>query len=647
MDTVVFSSWGKELIDNRHVERDATPLQKDSPLLKTYKGKQIWGMIGWNGLVVWDKKVGVVEMVDRYLREALTLSCGECDACNLGLKAMCQIHNGIIQGESNKQELEAFAALARGVKETGKCNFGQTVTTPILDALQHYREEYDDLIERGKRDKGSQKVQYKAIITSPCMDACPVHMDAPGYIQMVKNNRVQEALSIIQETCILPGTVGRVCGHPCEKACKRTEIDFPIAIRAIKRYVTDCAYDQNLFRKEPVQQNKKEKVAIIGAGPAGLAAAYRLRLMGYEVTVFDKDSEPGGMGISGIPDYRLPKNVIKREVTQIEETGVSIRIRQVFGKDFGFNELWNQDYKALFLAVGAGRSKRISIPGRDLADVLEGIEFLQDVKAEKPVTMKDRVVVIGGGNVAIDCARTALRIGAKGVHVVCPESRQEMPASEMEISEALEENVILHASWGPSEIIGENGRVVSVVFQKCMSVFDEQGNFSPRCDITKTTKIATDIVIMAVGQEPDLFFLGKDNQIKATNLNTVDVELETLLTGQAGVFSGGDCVTGPATLIEAISHGNKAAQKIDQYLRTVQLRESDEEKLAQLASKLAVLEQREIGLFGKAMRQNPAALSPEERTKTLAEIESGLTKATALKETERCLRCYRLVVFAI
>lgn len=173
MDTVVFSSWGKELIDNRHVERDPTPLQKDSPLLKTYKGKQIWGMIGWNGLVVWDKKVGVVEMVDRYLREALTLSCGECDACNLGLKAMCQIHNGIIQGESNKQELEAFAGLARGVKETGKCNFGQTVTTPILDALQHYREEYDDLIERGKKDKGSQKVQYKALITSPCMDACP------------------------------------------------------------------------------------------------------------------------------------------------------------------------------------------------------------------------------------------------------------------------------------------------------------------------------------------------------------------------------------------------------------------------------------------------------------------------------------------
>jgi NADPH-dependent glutamate synthase beta subunit-like oxidoreductase len=286
----------------------------------------------------------------------------------------------------------------------------------------------------------------------------------------------------------------------------------------------------------------------------------------------------------------------------------------------------------------------IPIPGKELSGVVGGIEFLRDAKSGKPTKVRDRVVVIGGGNVAVDCARTALRIGAKEVHLVCLESKQEMPANTMEIAEALAENVILHASWGPGEIIGVSGKAGGVVFQKCIAVFDEQRNFNPRCDIAKTTKIVAEMVILAVGQEPDLFFLGRDDQVRTTNVNTVGIEQNSLSTEQPGVFSGGDCVTGPATFIEAIAHGNKAALKIDQYLRTGKFEESDQEKLAEWFNRIATKDQRDVGFFSKIDRQNPTLLSPEERKKGLAEVESAMTKEAVLEETQRCLRCYRLMV---
>ena len=645
METVVFSSWGREVIDNRQVKDGQAMVRKDLASMRAFNGKKIFALIGWNGLLIWDPQSSVVELVDSYLSEALKLSCGECDACNLGLKAMHQMHHRITQGQSNQEELNRFARLAHWVQDAGKCNFGQRVTTPILDALLHYRGEYEGVI-KGGRGKGSHQANFERIITSPCTEACPVRMDVPGYIQMMKNNRVQEALSIIQENCILPGTVGRVCGHPCEEVCIRAKVDLPVAIRAIKRYVADRAYEEGVSNLEAVQGKGREKVAIIGAGPAGLAAGYRLSRMGYRATVFEKNVEPGGMGISGIPDYRLPREVIRREVARVEKAGVLIKRGQGFGRDFSFSELWSQGYKAVFLAVGAGKSKMIPIPGKELAGVVGGIEFLRDVKSGRPIKMRDRVVVIGGGNVAVDCARTALRIGAKEVHLVCLESRQEMPANSLEISDALAENVILHASWGPGEIIGVSGRVAGVLFQKCIAIFDEQRRFNPRCDIAKTTRVEAEMVILAVGQEPDLFFLGKDDQVRTTNVNTVEIEPKSFSTQQQGVFSGGDCVTGPATFIEAIAHGNKAAVKIDQYLQTGKSVESDREKLAEWMNKIGTQDQREMGLFGKGVRQDPVTVSLDERKKALVEVESMMTGEAVLKETQRCLRCYRLMVLA-
>jgi len=471
----------------------------------------------------------------------------------------------------------------------------------------------------------------------PCRLACPAGVNVQGYIALISQGKFKEAYELIREKVPFPGVLGRICHHPCEEKCNRKDFDEPLAIAALKRFVADYAAnhpeeflssEKEKEEKKP-RETKKEKVAIIGAGPAGLTCAYDLARLGYQVTVFEAQSSPGGMMYAGIPGYRLSKEVLKREIAQmVEETGIRILLNAPIRSKEDFQKL-RRDYQAIFIAIGAQKSKKLRLEGSDLKGVFYGVEFLRDVNEGKKVEVGERVAVIGGGNVAIDVALSSLRVGAKEVHLFCLESREEMPAFEWEIEEAIREGVNLHCSRGPKRILGRDGKVSGLETIVCTSVFDSEGKFNPKFKEKTESVIPVDTVMIAIGQESD--FAGFEG-IKLTPYKTIDADKVSLATSLPGVFAGGDAVTGPASVIEAISQGHEAAISIDRYLRSEDLvkgREKIEEEAAEAPKREVILRKREM----------MPVLSLEERKGNFKEIELGFTEEMAIREAKRCLNC--------
>ena len=472
----------------------------------------------------------------------------------------------------------------------------------------------------------------------PCRLTCPAGIKVQGYIDLISQGKFKEAYELIRERVPFPGVLGRICHHPCEEKCNRKDFDKPLAIASLKRFVADYVVehqeellsskkDEEKEPKEPLKK-REEKVAIIGAGPAGLTAAYDLANLGYMVTVFEVQSSPGGMMYSGIPGYRLSKEVLKGEIKQIEEAGVKILLNTPIRSKEKFEKL-REDYQAIFIAIGAQRSKKLRVEGSDLKGVLYGIEFLKDINMGKEVTLGERVAVIGGGNVAIDVALSSLRVGTKEVHLFCLESREEMPAFEWEIEEAIREGVNLHCSRGPKRIIGKEGKISGLETILCTSVFDAEGRFNPQFKEKSESSIEVDTVIIAIGQEAD--FVGFE-EVKITPYKTIDADKISLATSIPGVFAGGDVVSGPASAIEAISQGHEVAVSIDRYFKSEDLikgREKVEEVAAKTPEKEVILKKREI----------MPTLPLEERKGNFKEIELGFTEEMAIDEAKRCLNC--------
>ena len=472
----------------------------------------------------------------------------------------------------------------------------------------------------------------------PCRLTCPAGVKVQGYIALISQGKFKEAYELIRERVPFPGVLGRICHHPCEEKCNRKDFDEPLAIASLKKFVADYAVehqeelfsskkDQEKESKEPLKK-REEKVAIIGAGPAGLTAAYDLVNLGYMVTVFEVQSSPGGMMYSGIPGYRLSKEVLKGEIKLIEEAGVKILLNTPIRSKEEFEKL-REDYQAIFIAIGAQRSKKLRVEGSDLKGVLYGIEFLKDINMGKEVSLGERVAVIGGGNVAVDVALSSLRLGAKEVHLFCLESREEMPAFEWEIEEAIREGVNLHCSRGPKRIIGKEGKIGGLETILCASVFDAEGRFIPKFKEKTESSLEVDTVIIAIGQEAD--FAGFE-EIKITPYKTIDADKISLATSIPGVFAGGDVVSGPASAIEAISQGHEVAISIDRYFKSEDLikgREKVEEEAAKTPEQVVILKKREI----------MPTLTLEERKGNFKEIELGFTEEMAIDEAKRCLNC--------
>ncbi len=510
----------------------------------------------------------------------------------------------------------------------------------------------------------------------PCMMACPAHTNAGRYVSLISEGRFEEAYRFARDPNPMASICGRVCAHPCETACRRGEIDKPISIRALKRFLTERHGPESrrpLAGPKPLER-LPFKVAIIGAGPVGLSAAHDLALMGYSVTLFEASPVAGGMLYLGIPEYRLPRSVVESQVREILETGdITLKLNVAAGRDFTIAGLRREGFDAVLIAVGAHKSRDLAIPGVELDGVHRGIEFLLNVNLGYKFTIGKRVLVIGGGNVAMDVARSAarevlrehgatdgvtpneeslaavathemmdislsaLRMGAREVHIVCLEKRHEMPAALEEIEEAETEGIIIHAGFGPKRIVGENGKVVALETVDTKWVFDQQGRFNPAFEEGSEKQLACDTVIMSIGQAPNLDFLRPDDGVQKSPRGLIAVDRETLMTSAPGVFAGGDCAFGPRLIIDSVGDGKRAAVAIDEYLRG--------NKHPEPMIEVEVLTRHRMFEDFMEITRPAIPMLPVDRRTGITEVEIGYDEASAMEEARRCLHCWVNTVF--
>jgi len=485
-----------------------------------------------------------------------------------------------------------------------------------------------------------QAVPNKAVIDkredrpckASCMQTCPINMNVPGYLKLIATGRFNDAYNLIRATNPLPSTCGRVCFAPCEEQCDRGKVDNPIAIRDLKRFADD-QFNLSDFIVPEIEKTGK-KVAIVGSGPTGLAAGHDLALLGHSVTIFEALPKAGGMLAVGIPEYRLPKNVLNRDIDVIKKLGVEIKTGVTFGKDVTLKGLEQDGYNAFFLATGLHVSRRLNVEGEDIEGVLKGVDFLRDAALGNPVSLGKKVVVVGGGNVAIDVVLTALRLGAEDLSLACLESFNEMPASKDEVHQAREEGVKINNSLGPNKFIAKSGNLSGIEFKKCTSVFNDMGQFAPEYDDKDLTTLEADTVIVAIGQGADTGF-ADDMGLTVSRNGGIIISPLSAMTNIEGVFAGGDVVTGPGKAIDAIAQGKNAAVYINRYLKGESLdwapemkdkEELTDEQIAELKNK-----------YPRTERAKMPELAVEERVRGFKEVAQGFSVPVAQAEAGRCL----------
>ncbi len=480
-----------------------------------------------------------------------------------------------------------------------------------------------------KLDPGKSREQSLV----PCKYTCSLGTDVPQYIRFIQKEQYSDALAIILERTPFPSVLGRVCFHPCEQECRRGQLNEPIAICGLKRFITEM--DQTPWEKKiQILPSTGKKVAVIGAGPTGLTTAYFLRKKGHEVVVYEAENEIGGLLRTALPSFRLPTKALERDLNIIKATGIDFRTGVKVGTDLSLSEILSDNYSAVFLGIGAQVSKKLNISGSDLADVYWGTDFLKKVKEGHPPQIGENVIVIGGGGVAIDAALSAFRLNAQSVQMACLESREEMPAHEWEIEEALEEHTSIHCSWGPKQILQQDGKVTGVELIRCTSVFNDKGEFSPKFDENTTQELKGDTVILAIGQTADLSAIDLPQTVEITSWNTVKINEGTMETTAPGIFAGGEVTSGPLSVVEAIDAGEKAAITIDKYLGG-----SGDifVPLIELGTPNPHIGR--IEGFAALSRSTMPKIPVNERVTNFDEIELGFDKKTAVNEAKRCLQC--------
>ena len=590
--------------------------------------KELGAIMGSGGLIVMDEDTCMVDLARFFLEFVQDESCGKCTPCRVGTKRMLEILQRITKGEGKEGDIERLETLANHIKTTALCGLGQTAPNPVLSTIRYFRNEYEAHI----REKKCPAVVCRPLFVAPCQHACPLGINIPGYVACVKEGDYLTALQIIREDNPLPSVCGRVCHRPCESKCRRGDMDEPVAIDALKRFVADYARQNKIALPVVMDRKRDESVAVVGSGPAGLTCAYYLARLGYSVTIFEALPVAGGMLAVGIPPYRLPREALEYDINQIKAMGVKIELNKAVGKEIGWEEL-REKFNAVFLGIGAWRSAPLGIPGESLSGVVSALDFLRDFNLGIPVEVPRKAVVVGGGNAAMDAARTLLRLGAEEVNVVYRRTKSEMPAIPEEIEDAEKEGVNFHFLMAPLEVIGENGKVKGIRLQRMkLGEFDRSGRRRPVPIEGAEALWECDLVVSAVGQVPEVENLGK--MLSVDHRGNILVDPYSLSTSIPGVFAGGDAIGKEATVVNAMALGKRAAFNIHQYLRD--LKPEEEETIVQL-EKPKVLE--EPPVLQEIPRVEIPELPARERVCSFSEVKLCLEEEDARREAERCLRC--------
>ena len=589
-------------------------------------------IVGSGGMVVMDETSCMVDIAKFFIEFTAEESCGKCTPCREGTQQLLNILERITDGKGVPEDLNRLEQLARVLQSASLCGLGQTVPNPVLSTLRYFRHEYEAHIY----DKHCPTNTCKRLSAPPCQSTCPMGQDVSTYTALIGQGEIERAWEVIRMENPLPMVLGRVCPHPCESSCKRGEVDKPISICGLKRFAAD-SMRHKLGEIEPAQVLfPDDRVAVVGAGPAGLTVAYDLAQRGYPVTIFEELPVAGGMLRVGIPEYRLPRDVIRDEIDAIERLGVEIHTGVRVGRDITFEQLKEQGYNAFFIGVGAHKGLKLRIPGEDdFEGFVDATAFLRKVNLGERKAPGKKICVIGGGNSAIDAARTCLRLGAGEVHIVYRRQKEQMPANPAEIDAAIEEGIHLDYLTSPLRILGENNRVVGMeCIRNELGEPDKSGRRRPVPVDGSEFVIDCDVIIPAISQEPDLTFLSDDHNFAISRWNSFEVDEKTLATNIPGFFSGGDAVTGPATVVQAIAAGHRAAVSMDCYLRGKEYKGYWYPKPHFMVDRLELTEEDE-----KLVRPKMKELPVSGRINNFEEAELGLDEQAALSEARRCLRC--------
>jgi formate dehydrogenase beta subunit len=648
MEGIVFSSWDNKVIDNRGLSQEQWKKGEGLKPPAQFEGKEISAFMGWNGIIVKSGRVDIVDMTYEYLEQVQDFSCGRCVPCRIGTRVMLETLNKIISGKGSEEDLKRLENLGKAIIEGSKCEIGKSSPVPVLHAISYYRADFLSVIE-GKR--AVERGHYQSHLTAPCMDMCPVHLDVPTYVELIKERRFEEALALIRERNALPGVCGRVCIRPCEFSCRRNLLDDPVQIKFLKRFVADYEIEHQLEPLAITVGDKEDKVAVIGAGPAGIACAFYLRQKSYQVTIFEALPEPGGMAAVGIPDYRLPRAILRREVEIVKKAGVEIRYNTRIGKDKTIDDLWEEGFKAIFIGVGSHESKAMGVEGEEKGyqGFVHGVKFLRDINLGREIYKGDKVMVVGGGNVAIDCARSAFRVGFKEVNLVYRRSRKEMPADAVEIEDAEKEGVKFHFLTLPTKIIAEGNKVKAMeCIRMELGESDSSGRRRPIPIKGSEFILETDVLIPAIGQDQDLSFIREGDGVVITKWGTIKVDENSLVSDRQGIFSGGDCVTGPAALVNALSAGYDAAITIDRYLNKEPLDLPYVRRMEKFINTFEDYSKEEkVPAVSGLQKSTMEHLPIDTRIHTFEEVEFGFDAQSAIRDASRCLRCYRIALIAL
>ena len=576
MTEVSYGVWDGVVYDNR--EGAAPDRRRAFPPLKNFDtfdaGNRIRAFVADRGLIVFDPAVSLLETLWRQMSESANRSCGKCTPCRMGTALIRDSLDAMRKGEKAELSLDEIQELSAQMTDTSMCGLGQTCARALCGALRYFRSDIENEIKQGK----PHEQNGMSYTTAPCIEACPSRVNVPRYIDFIRDGKPEHSLGVILQKYPMAATCGRVCVRFCEQACRRKFVDEAVGIKTLKRYVADQQKGDRAisFGRELVAKplSSDMRVAVVGAGPAGVSCAYHLLLHGYRVDIFEAQSEAGGMASIGIPSYRLPKDVLHSETDIITTLGGRFLFNQELGTDFTVDDLFARGYRAVFLALGCQEGTHLGVKDEDttMPGYKAGIAFLLEVHDHvagiNKKSIDGEVVVVGGGNVAMDCARSALRMGAKKVHVVYRRTREDMPADHEEVVAAIAEGIEFHYLTNPTLVLSKDGHVSGVRVTKMRQTdADAKGrrNVEPipgtEWDLPCTT------VIAAIGQQVSTGVLKPEDGVKLNRWKCIETDPIDLSTSRPGVFAGGDCASGPSALVHAMANGLKATRSIDDYIK--------------------------------------------------------------------------------